>query len=260
MRFIKIIIAVSCMAASMLSCKGPAPYAYLKSEEISVARLKELYRGTPVVIEGAYVITGTVVSSDEFGNFYKTIVVEDSTAGIEIKVDMENIFRVYRTGSKVRVHCKSLALGAYGGLIQLGTTPSGSYETGYINSSDVSMHIRDTGLVDEGFRPPELGLGWLTADNAPGLLCRKVAFRNVWFTEAGEGTAWCDDGEDTDRILTDDNGNVLIVRTSSYARFASLALPGGNLYIEGVLSWFNGNYQLRVINESAAIPLQVRGI
>ena len=256
MRHIKTFLAVFYMALFALSCKSPDPYAYLDSEEISIARLKEFYRGTPVEIEGGYVITGTVVSSDEFGNFYKTIVVEDSSAGIEIKIDMENIFRVYRTGSKIKVYCKSLVLGSYGGLVQLGTAPSGSYETGYINSADVSMYIRNTGLADEGFRPMELGLEQLTVTNGPDILCRKVAFGNVRFTEAGDGVSWCDEsGVDTDRILTDYNGNTLIVRTSVYARFASFALPDGDLYIEGVLSWFNGSYQLKVINESAAIPL-----
>lgn len=253
---IKTFAIAALVAVSALSCGSAGQYGYLEPEEISVARLKELYKGAPVEIEGNYVITGTVVSDDQYGNFYKTVVIEDSTAGIEIKLDMEHISGVYGVRSRVKVYCKSLTLGAYGGLIQLGTAPAGGYETGYISAEDISRHIVDTYLPDREYRPLELSLEQLTVARGPEILCRRVAFRNVRFLEAADGASWCEVGEDTDRTLVDDKGNYLTVRTSAYARFASFALPEGYLYIEGVLSWFNGSYQLRVINESAAVTLQ----
>jgi hypothetical protein len=159
------------------------------------------------------------------------------------------------TGSRVKIYCRSLTLGAYGGLVQLGSDSGDGYEAGFIGSEEVPKHILNAGLPEDSHRPLTLGLDRLTIENASGILCRKVAFRHVRFAETGEGITWCEPGIDTDRVLADGNGNTIVVRTSRYARFASIPLPEGDLYIEGILSWFNGKYQLRVINETAADPL-----
>lgn len=233
---------------SMASCRNRDGGAE-ERREVSVSYLKSLYKGHPRLITEDYKITGNVVSSDRFGNFYKVLVIEDGTGGIEIKVDMKDLFKVYERGAEVEVSCKSLTLGAYGQLVQLGTEAEGGYETGYIPEQQAGWHINVTGRKAGDLRPLLLEIDGIR----PSHICRSVAFDNVRFTEAGGGAKWCEEGVDTDRTLMDAKGNTLIVRTSSHAEFAGYLLPEGNIYIEGVLSWFNGKYQLKVIEARSAV-------
>lgn len=66
------------------------------------------------------VITGIVVSSDEKGSFYKSLVIQDETGGIQIKVDNSSLFSRYKIGQRVYVKCKDLVLGKYYNLPQMG--------------------------------------------------------------------------------------------------------------------------------------------
>ena len=60
------------------------------------------------------------------------------------------------------------------------------------------------------------------------------------------GLRWSETDVDTDRHLIDEFGDTLRVRTNCRADFADRKLPVGSGYIEGILSWFNGRYQLRI--------------
>lgn len=66
------------------------------------------------------VITGIVVSSDEKGSFYKSLVIQDETGGIQIKVDNSSLFTRYKIGQRVYIECKDLVLGKYYNLPQMG--------------------------------------------------------------------------------------------------------------------------------------------
>ncbi len=219
---------------------GPEPSGY----DISIAYLKSLYSGHPIDIAVDHRIRGTVVSTDDYGNYYKTLVVADSTGGIEIKMDMENIFREFFFGDEVYVYCNGLTLGAYSGLVQLGAAAAegDSYETGYIGENIVTAHLS---LVRRSPEEPQALRATIDGLSAP-MLSRLVRFCDVEFVEEEHGLLWCDPDADTDRHLTDRDGNVLTVRTSRYAEFASQPLPPGSGYIQGILSYFNGEYLLKV--------------
>lgn len=248
MWYVKTIFIVA--ALSLIGCSypekgertgGPPPS---ESEEVSVSFLKSLYAGHPVNIRKNYVIRGHVVSSDRYGNYYKTVVVEDAGAGIEIKIDREDIFKDFAPGHEVTVHCNSLTLGGYSGMVQLGSAPAGSYETGYIDANSIASHLRRTGEAPEKLMPEHVTL----AGVAGSLLSRYVRVCGVQFVEEEAGKLWCEQDVDTDRCLTDPSGRTLTVRTSYRAAFAYWPLPGGSGYIEGILSYFNGNFQLRVVD------------
>ena len=52
----------------------------------------------------------------------------------------------------------------------------------------------------------------------------------------------------TVRHLVDQRGDTIDVYTSPYADFVRLPLPSGSGSIEGLLSYFNRRYQLRILN------------
>lgn len=74
-----------------------------------------------------------------------------------------------------------------------------------------------------------------------------VAFEEVQFIDAEIGLSWSEAETDTDRHLVDRSGDTLLVRTSRYADFADWILPSGSGYIEGILGYFNGTCQLKVV-------------
>ena len=86
----------------------------------TIAELKAMYQGSPVHLPDDMIIDGIVTADDRSGNFYKTIVIQDSTAGISIRVDANSLFNDYPIGRHIYIRCGGLYLGAYANLIQIG--------------------------------------------------------------------------------------------------------------------------------------------
>jgi hypothetical protein len=201
-----------------------------------------------------------VVSDDRQGNFYKTLVVDDGTGGIEIRMDVEEIFKRFPIHSRATVRLSGLWLGSYGGTLQLGAEPFDDYQTQLLTETAVAEHIfPDTEFYGEVV-PRTLTFGEL----AGRYVSTYVAFEGVHFADEERGMGWAQteptaDGVEppsaTDRHLVDAAGDTLAVRTSRHARFAPWPLPEGEGHIEGVLGVFNGEYQLVVTNSQAFTTL-----
>jgi hypothetical protein len=223
------------LALLFTACK----MAEYDSLTVSIAELKSMYGGGPLRIEKALSIEGVIVANDESGNFYRTIVVQDNTGAIEIKCNSTGLYRKYRRGYRLTVHCNSLTLGAYGDLLQLGSAGTGSYQTDFIPLGQISAVLIPGDSV--GLPAPLM----LTLDALRSSLTGCfVRFDNVQFTETGLN--WSDHGADTDRRIVDAAGRELIVRTSFRSAFAYQPLPAGSGSISGILSYFNGAYQLKI--------------
>lgn len=217
---------------------------------VSIKYLKSFYKGHPYTFAENYRVKGVVISTDQSGNYHKTLAVRDDTGVIELKLDAENLFEIYFMGCIVEVSCNALTIGAYSGLLQLGSAPSQGHETGYIAQEDVSVVVKIVGASEIAVDPEKRAIADLTGDD----VSRFIAIDGVQFVKESLGMLWCDEAQeestgfkDTDRYVVDQQGNRLLVRTSRYAECAAWNLPEGSGAIEGILSLFNGNYQLRVI-------------
>ena len=71
-------------------------------------------------------IKGKVISNDEEGNIYKSLHIQDHTAGIELKLN-NNVGLKYKYGTWVYVRLSGLYLGNYRMMLSLGGAPSESY-------------------------------------------------------------------------------------------------------------------------------------
>jgi hypothetical protein len=244
---------VACRPASVIPFDDPGepeiPGPPEEEETVSIAFLKTLYNGAPVRITGEWRISGAVVSSDREGNFYKTLVIADGTGGIEVRLDMEEIFKRFMIHTRATVRCNGLWLGSYGGTLQLGAEPFDDYQTQNLSEIEIAEHLQSDEEFYGEVRARTLTFGELSLDD----ISTFVAFEGVHF--AGEGLSWAEtevggDGVEppsaTNRHLVDAAGDTLIVRTSRYARFAPWLLPEGSGRIEGVVGYFNGDYQLTV--------------
>lgn len=101
----------------------------------TILELKKMYTGTPLNIEKDIIIGGQVISEDKSGNIYKSLYIQDATAGIELKLGKNGLYNDYKLGQWVYVKCSGLTIGAYNGMIQLGCEdPTKAYETSYMEA------------------------------------------------------------------------------------------------------------------------------
>lgn len=112
----------------------------------TIAKLAEMYEvNNPFEIEDDIIIAGKVITSDQSGNFYRSLYIQDNTGGIELKIGKTGLYNEFKLGQTVYVKCKGLWLGMYGykepgekygggnGMVQLGMNdPTEEYETSYM--------------------------------------------------------------------------------------------------------------------------------
>lgn len=88
----------------------------------SIEELKTFYQGDTITITEDVIVECYVTSSDLYGNFYKEIVVEDTTDAIALMVDASYMCNKFPVGQKVYLMCKDLLIGESYGAIKLGST------------------------------------------------------------------------------------------------------------------------------------------
>lgn len=203
---------------------------------MSIAQLKALYQGTLLKLPDSIIIKGVVVANDESGNFYKTLVIQDESGGIEVKINKTSLYTLYRPGQRIYIKCKDLYLGAYGGLVQLGYIYNNSI--GQIPDVMIADHIFKDSFPGNPPSPIILDIPSLSST----YLSMLIQIDSVSFTTPG--LPFAEATTTTNRTIIDKNGQKLIVRTSNYANFASTPLPEGMGSIRGILSIYNGTYQL----------------
>ena len=92
---------------------------------ITIATLMEQFSlNNPVALDAGSYIRGAVVGSDKSGNIFKTLMVQDATAGIAIIIDDTDLFDTYYVGREVYIKLDNLYLGDFAGLPQLGMAPN----------------------------------------------------------------------------------------------------------------------------------------
>ncbi len=129
----------------------------------SIAAVKALYTDKPVHIEKNLIIGGQVTSSDQSGNIYRSMYIQDATGAIEIKIGKSSLYNDYKPGQWVFVKLDGLTLGTYEGMLQIGLDdPSEEYETSYIDVQRIiDLHIFK-GRIDTPVAPVELSESELT--------------------------------------------------------------------------------------------------
>lgn len=71
--------------------------------------------------DGSHIIVaGRVITSDEGGNIFKSITIQDETAALAFSVNTYNLFLDYRIGQEIVVDLTDMYVGKYNGLQQMG--------------------------------------------------------------------------------------------------------------------------------------------
>lgn len=205
---------------------------------VTIAQLKTLYTG---VIENDSIvddltIKGVVVSSDEEGNFYQVLAIQDETGGIQILLEPRSLYLHYRIGQTVYVKCKGLHLSAYGSLIQLGVRNIAKLSE--ITTAEVSKYLFRDGLPTTVVPATYTSAGAINVSSAENTYVRLTG---VKFKNAGKKVV--PGSDDSNQTIVFGDNTEIIMRTSSYSKFAKNILPGDTGTIYGVITRYNSTVQ-----------------
>lgn len=223
----------------------------------TIAELKALHTlGNYEEITEDIVVAALVISSDREGNFYKQLVIQDTTGGIELRIDVTDLNAQYPVGRKVYLKAKGLWLGDYNGIVQLGigvgTSSSGNPELSRIPQTLLSNY-----LVQATYGNPVIGRQVTVDQLSAEMVSTLVTFADVQFVSADTSETWADPVLElsVNREIEDCARRRLVVRSSGYATFAANLTPSGGGRITGVLGVYNGTYQL-VIRDLNDVMMQ----
>lgn len=246
-RNIKLFAAAVILVLAGTSCEKEMDVApvltYNGQANMTIAELNALHQvgsadSYDPIPEGT-VISGIIVSSDQEGNCYKYLTIQDETGGIQIKVDNSSLYPKYQIGQRLFVECKDLVIGDYRKNKQLGFWISGSM-SGLATSQEPLYLYRD-GIV--GKEPAPIVLN-SKSEATEEMINRLVILKNCHFATPGERYSEADASTSRDIVMSDNS--VIVLRTSNYAKFASQPLPNGTGDIVGILTVYNTTLQLTI--------------
>jgi hypothetical protein len=202
-------------------------------------------------------IVGVVVANDRTDNFYKSIVVQDSSGGITIRLDGIKLSANYPEGMQIAIRLKGLWLGDYGKLIQLGAGVDLS-DPAYPSLFPIPQTLFDQFLVKGPVVPePQAQMVNITG-LGNNFQSRLVQLNQVSFAVADTGKTYADakNKESLNRSIQDCFGNTILLRTSGYASFAALNTPAAMGNIKGIYSVFGSTKQL-VIRDTGDLNMRL---
>ncbi|SHF81004.1 hypothetical protein SAMN05443549_101420 [Flavobacterium fluvii] len=197
------------------------------------------------------IIEAYVISSDEGGNFYKSMYFQptDGSKGFNLSVDEVNLYtKNFQPGKKVFLKMKGLAYGNptdFGVGLIFGAKPTEQYDVDRLPTQEYPKHlIASCNSVSEDAIVHKITIA--QAVSGAAFLNTLVEIDNVQFTdEAAGGTYDSNRDDDFDSSIFVTNGTTnLTVRTSRFANFAGYKVPTGKGKIRGVLTKYNSTYQI----------------
>ncbi|MCC1483289.1 DUF5689 domain-containing protein [Winogradskyella immobilis] len=186
-------------------------------------------------------LTGYVVSSDEGGNFFEELIIQDApenpTTGIKVLVDVNPLFTRYEVGRKVFVKLNGLVVGISNGVLaigpqdgdRVGQIPGASEEDFILRSAEVATIV-----------PLPLSIADFTEDRTNLM----IELQDVQFNRgqvlgdnplsfASEGS----DQFDGERLLEScSSATTAIFSTSTFSDFKALTLPSGRGNMTAILT------------------------
>jgi hypothetical protein len=204
------------------------------------------------------VVEGYVISSDEGGNFFRELIIQDKpenpTAGLKVAIFVNPLFTKYEVGRKVFIELDGFTVGTSNGVVTLGI-PDGNF----IDPAPAQFESK----ITRGAEVAEIvALPLSISDFSDDFENLFVKLENVQFSKADvqddlSFAAESFDSFDGERTIESCDSNAsTIFSTSTFADFASLSLPTGSGSIEGVLSrTFEGDTFIIAVNSLETVDM-----
>lgn len=239
------------MMVTGLQCykRFDAPPAYVGpdiSANLSIRDLRsKQVSGSIGYITEDWIIEGIVVADDSKDNFYKSIVLQDSTGGIMIRMDGFGLYADYPVGRRLAVKLKGLYLGDYARMVQLGGGVDWS-DPRYPELLPVPVPLFNRFFVKKALNQPVAVHRVRLDELDDSLQSCLVQIDQLEFAVTDTGSTYADaiNKLSSNAIVKSCKGGSAYVRTSGFARFAAAKIPRGNGSITAVYSVFGTSRQL----------------
>ncbi|NNV55607.1 DUF5689 domain-containing protein [Limnovirga soli] len=255
--WLSLFVFIITLSIIVVSCnkKFDEPPSYVGpniTPDLAISDLKAMHtNGGLELITEDKTIGGVVVADDLSGNFYKTIVIQDETGGIQIKLDGFDLYTQYPVGRMVYIKVKGLYLGDYNKLLQLGGGIDNTVSParlGYLASTLFDQYIIK-GSLNNVITPKVVKVADLN-DSYQNTL---IQLDNFEFATGDTSKQFADVTLTASAInytIKSCGGESIILRNSSYADFAGYDLPNGNGSILAIYTVFGSTKQLNIRDSS----------
>ncbi len=198
-------------------------------------------------------MVGYVVSTDEGGNFFEEIVIQDKpenpTIGIKLLIDVNPLFVRYEAGRKVYIKLNGLSSGITNGVLTLGVL-NGNKVDKISSASETEFILRSS--VKDTLAPLPLALADF-ADDKTNLFVQlqEVQFnRNqvVGDSPLSYASEAFDEFDGERNLESCTSTSSVVFSTSTFADFKSLTLPSGRGSMDAILTknFFGDNFNISV--------------
>jgi hypothetical protein len=216
---------------------------------LTIAQFKALHTmGGAETITTDDIIEGVVVANDSSGNFYKQIIIEDSTAGIAVNIDDYNLYTSYPVGRNVFIKLNGLILYDNNKLIEIGASKDANNTINPIAAPLKDKYVVK-GITNVTVAPKVVEVTDLN-DSLQNML---IQLNNMEFNEADTSKTYADTSASKSAanfILKNCSGKSITLRTSGYAGFAGINVPNGNGNITCIYSVYNASKQILIRDTS----------
>ena len=195
-----------------------------------------------------------VTGNDIQGNIYNEVAVEDESGeGLLICIQKGGLYGFLPVGQEILVNLKGLYIGLYGNNVQIGmpyTNSSGRTFPSRMAFNIWNEHFKILGTADASKVQPEefdvtklKDVAYIKSHRG-----KLMTLKNVEMAKADGKLAWApeaekDPGNGVSRTVKI-NGkaqSLMVVRSSSYADFAALAMPTGKVNLTGIFTVYATN-------------------
>lgn len=223
--------------------------------DVSIAYLRSMADARSQRIKSDIWVEGIVVLNDKLSESYKSFVVYDGTAGVEVKVDLENVERVLPLYSGVRIRCEGLHIGREGERCVLGAEPTAEYVVDRIPESEIPNRIT---LYDAG-APRELATKRRIADIGYSDMLAYVRIDGVRLIAEEYGALWCDANAGDSPFESSlhhftDGCDTLTVATLNRCYYATEPIMEEDVTLIGVVDSYRGELVLRLSDRKIFVP------
>lgn len=232
---------------------------------ITIAELKQQYPNVfastdqNALVEKDIKIKGRVTGNDIRGNIYKQFMIQDETGAIIIAVNESGMAGYLAEGQEIIIDLKGLYIGGYRQQPEIGAPYNGT-SIGRMQKDVFQKHFKFTGSAVQPIEPIEFDVNMDKKEHCGKL----VTLKNVTFSDAnGTNTFAPNDGSVqvqggcVNRGLTGFSTSKVVIRTSTYAKFAANTLPYDEVNkkprvvnITGIATRYNSTWQILIRKES----------
>lgn len=233
-------------ATPPIECNLPSPNISL-ADLVSKVTAGSIKLDANKAIAEDLIVQAYVISSDETGNFYKTISLQDKvenpTTGIQIEIDGSNLYNSYPLGAQVQINLKGLIVANDRGVMKIGSVDP-QYTVGRIPSAVMSTYMVKTCEAIQTIKPKVVSS--LTDALKPENLNTLVTIEGVQFSDPDGDKTYGVSGTTVNRVIVDKKGKETDLRNSGYATWYADTLPKKSGSITVVVSRYNSTYQVYI--------------